>query len=131
MEDSSLKKTFDRRAFERVEVHDCIIAFPASSNTKFGKIKDISLGGVTVRHFDEKKWETGTFESDIILNGHGINLEKIPVKIKFDREESTPTPFYTLSERLCGVQFKKLTHDQSAQLQYFIDNYDLELFERY
>ena len=55
----------ERRAHERYRVKDGIVAVPHAASMRFGRIKDISMGGLTVRYFDEEEWHDKSFEISI------------------------------------------------------------------
>lgn len=113
----------ERRKHERFQMDSGIFALFLSSTTKFGRIKEVSLGGLTVRHFDGEEWVTMATESDILLNGSNICMDKVPVKIILDNEITTEGHFKPLSERQCVVKFRKLSPKHVNQLTDFIENY--------
>lgn len=119
----SSDNNMERRKHERFQMDGGIFALFLSSTTKFGRIKEVSLSGLTIRHFDGEEWETITSESDILLNGSNICVNKVPVKIILDHEITTEGHFKPLSERQCIVQFGKLSDLHISQLEYFIENY--------
>ncbi len=120
---SGSKDFVERRQFERYQIKEGTFALPISSSTKFGKICQVSMGGLTVRHFDGEEWEGALFESDILFNGSNICLDNVPVKILADIEITTETHFRPLSERKCVVKFEKLTPTHVSQLKDFIENH--------
>jgi c-di-GMP-binding flagellar brake protein YcgR len=111
----------ERRAHERFKVKDGIVAIPHAASTRFGRIRDISLGGLTVRYFDEEELHGKTFEIDLVMTDGNLSLDRVLINIKFDMENSTETPFCILPERRCGLQFVDLTDHQFAKLRNFVD----------
>lgn len=112
----------ERRTHQRVKVEDGVAAVSLSSSTKFGKISDISLGGIAVRHFDEDEWERKSFEIDIMLADGDLCLNKVSIDVRFDIEKENDSLFMPLSERKCGVKFSDLTPNQTLLLEHFIKN---------
>ena len=111
----------ERRAYERFKVKDGIVAIPDAASTRFGRINDISMGGLTVRYFDEEELHGKTFEIDLVMTDGNFSLDSVLINIKFDMEKSTETPFCVLPERRCGLQFVDLTDLQHAKLRSFLD----------
>jgi len=124
----------ERRAHERYKVKDGIVAIPHATSTRFGRIVDISMGGLTVRYFDEEELHGKSFEIDLVMTDDNFSLDGVLINIKFDMEKSTETPFCILPERRCGLQFIDLTDHQYAKLRSFIDqqaaSLDMIDFER-
>jgi c-di-GMP-binding flagellar brake protein YcgR len=111
----------ERRAHERYKVKDGIVAIPHASSTRFGRIRDISMGGLTVRYFEEEELQGKSYEIDLVMADGNFSLDRVLINIKFDMENSTETPFCTLPERRCGLQFVDLTDHQYAKLRTFVD----------
>ena len=124
----------ERRAYERFKVKDGIVAIPDAASTRFGRIRDISMGGITVRYFDEEELHGKKFEIDLVMSDSNFSLDSVLINIKFDMENSTETPFCTLPERRCGLQFVDLTDHQFAKLRNFVDQqaavHDMIEYER-
>jgi hypothetical protein len=116
-----LSKDFvERRAHERYRVKDGIVAIPHAGSIRFGRIKHISMGGLTVRYFDEEEWHGKSFEVDLVMTDGNFCLDRVPVKIKFDMENGTETPYCVLPERQCGFEFVDLTEYQYEKLRNFL-----------
>lgn len=113
----------ERRKHERYKVKDGIVAVPHASSTRFGKIREISMGGLTVRYFEEKEWGCEPSEIDLVMSDADFSLDRVPIKITFDMEKPTLTPYRILYERQCGLQFGKLSKLQLAQLSNYLQNY--------
>ncbi len=109
----------ERRKHERFKVKDGVVAAPYASSTRFAKILDISMGGLTIQYFDENKWDEKIFEIDFVMLDGDLSLDKVPITITFDKDHGTETPFCYLPERQCGLQFADLTAQQYASLDNF------------
>jgi hypothetical protein len=116
------KDFVERRAHERYRVKDGIVAVPHAASMRFGRIKDISMGGLTVRYFDEQEWHNKSFEIDLVMTDGNFSLDKVLINIKFDMENGTETPYCVLPERQCGLEFVSLTEQQYDKLRNFLDN---------
>jgi hypothetical protein len=113
----------ERRKHERYKVKDGIVAVPHASMHLFGRIRDISMGGMTIQYFEEKEWDCEPVEIDLLLNDVDFSLDKVPIKIKFDMENHTLTPYRILHERQCGLQFGDLTELQVVLLSNYLQGY--------
>jgi len=112
----------ERRAHERYRVKDGIVAVPHAASMRFGRIKDISMGGLTVRYFDEEEWHDKSFEVELVMTDRYFSLDKVLINIKFDLENGTETPYGVLPERQCGFEFVDLTDQQCEKLRNFLDD---------
>jgi hypothetical protein len=59
----------------------------------------------------------------MVISDVHFSLERVPIKITFDIEKHILTPYRILHERQCGLQFKKLTKLQVAQLSNYLHSY--------
>ena len=116
------KGLVERRAHERFRVKDGIVAVPHAASIRFGRIKDISMGGLTVRYFEEEEWHGKSFEVDLVMTDGNFSLDKVLINIKFDMENGTETPYCVLPERQCGLEFVDLTEHQNEKLRNFLDD---------
>jgi hypothetical protein len=116
------KDFVERRAHERYMVKDGIVAVPHAASMRFGRIKDISMGGLTVRYFEEEEWHGKSFEVDLVMTDGNFSMDKVLIKIKFDMENGTETPYCVLPERQCGWEFVDLTEHQNEKLRNFLDD---------
>ena len=113
----------ERRKHERFKVENGFVAVHHDSRLQLGKIRDISLGGLTVRYFEERKWDCEPFEVDLVMNDLDFSLDRIPIEIAYDMEQNTLTPYRILYERQCGLKFAALTERQFAQLRNYLRDY--------
>lgn len=88
-----------------------------------GEIVDIGQGGLTFRYIAGEDRSHHPFELDIVLAGDDFRLDKISFRSASDRPMAGPWSFSATTMRRQGVQFGRLTDDQKAQLQYFIQTY--------
>ena len=124
------KGVAERRQHKRFQVHDGAFAVlrPRSDILGqvidiVGQIVDVSKGGLMFRYIAGENRSHEPFKLDIVLAGHSFHLDKIPFKAASDMDMADPLSFTPTTMRCQGVQFGALTHDQKAQLEYFIGNY--------
>lgn len=120
----------ERRQHKRFQVHDGAFAVlrPRSDILGqvidiVGQIGDISQGGLMFRYIAGENRSREPFKLDIVLAGDSFRLDKIPFKAASDMDMADPLSLTPTTMRRQGVQFGALTHDQKAQLEYFIGNY--------
>lgn len=124
------KGVAERRQHKRFQVHDGAFAVlrPRSDILGqvidiVGQIVDVSKGGLMFRYIAGENRSHEPFKLDIVLAGDSFRLDKIPFKAASDMDMADPLSFTPTTMRRQGVQFGALTHDQKAQLGYFIRNY--------
>jgi len=109
---SDEKKQDERRAHKRYQVKDCAIG----TQSKFGEIVDISIGGLAFTYIDRGEWKKESLELGILFGNDDLCLNEIPFKIISDCAIGAGVSML----RRCGVQFGALTKAQISQLEYFI-----------
>jgi hypothetical protein len=120
----------ERRQHKRFQVHDGAFAVlrPRSDILGqvidiVGQIVDISRGGLMFRYIASENRSHEPFQLDIALAGDDFRLDKIPFKAVSDMDMADALSFSPTTMRRQGVQFGALTHDQKAQMEYFIRNH--------
>ena len=124
------KGVAERRQHKRFQVHDGAFAVlrPRSDILGqvidiVGQIVDVSKGGLMFRYIAGENRSHEPFKLDIVLAGDSFRLDKIPFKAASDMDMADPLSLTPTTMRCQGVQFGALTHDQKAQLEYFIGNH--------
>lgn len=113
------------RQHERFQLHDGVVALTGPSAIRFGRIINISLGGVSLRHFDGENWALDTHGHDIILAGYTFSLSDVPTRIISDIEVVIESPYQKMSERRCSMQFGELTPKQRTRLKDIIRTHSI------
>jgi len=117
----------DKRKYPRFLVKgDAIVALQNGLN-RIGKVKDVSLGGLSFEHI----YETGLNRVDsrkyLFLWINDFTLHKIPCRVVYDSPLGTPSEYGSLTIQLttsrCGVEFEALTDDQANGLNLFLKTY--------
>ncbi len=123
------EKAAERRMTIRYLVRDDIIASIHNGDMTVGKVKDISMAGLSFEHLESiKERETDQESSEwnlYLLND--LTLSGVPCRVVYDisvRPSSEyqvfPIDFKT---KRCGVQFQKLSGDQKLLLESFLQKY--------
>jgi c-di-GMP-binding flagellar brake protein YcgR len=106
----------DRRRHPRYFTNEGVFVNAARS---FGRIVDISLGGMKFHYLNWDKSTEMEGELDIYLNGEDI-LSKLPFKVVPGRQEEESRPDNKVILKPCRVQFKNLNNAQKKKLEHFI-----------
>ena len=126
-EDKAKEDTdLNRRKHIRYSVRDDIIASLRNRRIRIGKVKDISVGGVSFEYTKPATDPTPDQElvkPTILLYGNEFSLPEIPCRVVYDVSIDTPTERLVPSKfvaRRCGVQFTTLLEDQKMQLDLLV-----------
>ncbi len=113
----------EKRKFDRFVPIEGTFAALENGLSKVGKIKDISLGGLAFEYvYDEKSGPNGN-RVDIFMSGKRYFLQDVPCQEVYDKMLSPNYEYLLFSSTImnrCGLQFGKLSTDQSAKLSSFI-----------
>ncbi|MEJ2034332.1 MAG: PilZ domain-containing protein [Deltaproteobacteria bacterium] len=85
-----------------------------------GLITDISLGGLSWRYVDRKKWPESSPTLDILIEGYGTSIVELPYQIVSDCEVEHDCPDRSLAVRRRSIQFGELSAGQRLQLEELI-----------
>ncbi|MBW1705964.1 MAG: PilZ domain-containing protein [Deltaproteobacteria bacterium] len=122
---SSEKNLAERREYKRLEAQEGAFAAMRGPVSKLGQIIDISKSGLAFRYIDTGVRPDRSFDLDISLTNNGFHLEDVPCKNISDSEITNEFHFSSITMRRLGVQFAELTHKQTSQLEYFIQNHTM------
>lgn len=121
------RKAFvDLRAHKRFQLNDGVVAIYLFNGAKFGRIRDISLGGLSVCHYDGENWEENCRAAEIVLAGYDFCLDGVPPEIISDVEVVIETPYKKLSERWCAMRFRELPPEQLLHLEHIIRKHSVD-----
>ena len=117
----------DKRKYPRFLVEENVIVALQNGINRIGKVKDISLRGLSFEHIYEEDLIGGNSRKSLMLLINDVNLPKIPCRIVYDKPLQTPSEYDSLTirlnTRLCGIEFESLTDQQIAQLDSFLKTY--------
>ncbi len=148
MMDTNPVKSPEKRAHERFQVkkdafalirpadtgHLCIAdqsmaqiacAVYRSKPVRFGRIIDISMGGLLFRYVNGEKRSVRSLVLDILVADSGFYLENLMFKDIADMEISDDFTINSIKMRQNRVQFEGLESAAMMKLKYFVKNYTL------
>lgn len=115
----------ERREYKRFEVQEGAFASLRGPISKLGQITDISRGGLAFRYIDTGIRPDKSFHLDISLTDNGFHLKEVSCKNISDSEIAKEFHFSSITMRRLGVQFAELTHNQTSQLEHFIQTHTI------
>lgn len=95
-------------------------------------LKDISCNGLSFVCYFKRNRDVNSFEEISIICEHAgggekfILLTNLGCNIVAISDEQNGLPFPSITKKVYHVQFKDLSSEQSAQLNYFISNYAIK-----
>src|SRR4030042_979516 len=114
----------DKRKDKRFLVGEEVIVALRNSSSRVGRVKDISMGGLSFEHIYDEDLGGDLSKSDVSLWVDNYSMADIPCKVVYDIPISEPPEYDYLtvhfSTRRCGVQFGKLTENQETQLNFLL-----------
>ena len=117
----------DKRKHPRFLVEGHAVVALQNGFNKIGKIKDVSLGGLSFEHIYGTELNWVNSKKYLFLWVDDFTLYKIPCRIVYDFPLPTPSEYESLAIQLitsrCGVEFKALTDDQADRLNFFLKTY--------
>ena len=95
--------------------------------TRVGKIKNISLGGLSFEYITGENSNQNSSSVDIFLIGNIFHLHNVPCKTIYDISIHIPYVnnqfIKILTTRRCGLQFEQLTDENNTKLILFLENH--------
>ncbi len=119
-----MMKQVDQRKHPRLLVAYGAVA--ALTESKLGKISDISRGGLAFSYidFEDEDYVAACGSPEVsIIHDPGFSLLDVPCKVINDDCSPPEHQHGFLKMNKCRLQFYQLTPDQEAQIEYFIENF--------
>ncbi len=113
----------ERRKHKRFKAAQGAYAVLGPETSKLGQIKDISLGGLAFKYLADEARPNSAGELDIIIRQNSYCIRNIPIQTVSDVELARENAFSTIRLRQQGVQFGKLTSDQTSQLEFILKHH--------
>ena len=114
----------DKRKDKRFLIGDEVIVALRNRSSRVGRVKDISMGGLSFEHIYDEDLEGDPSKSDVSLWVDTYSMADIPCRVVYDIPISEPPQYDHLSihfrTRRCGVQFGNLTENQETQLSFLL-----------
>ncbi len=115
-----------KRTDKRYRVKDLtFVKLRSESEIEIGQLLDISKEGLAFRYFIDNKQSRSYSDLGLFLSGGGFSIDRIPFKAVSNIELANNSQFSTIILKRYGVQFEKLTPDQTNRLDHFLLNYTL------
>jgi hypothetical protein len=120
-------KEMDKRKNERLLVKEEVVVALRNKSSRIGRVKDVSMGGLSFEHIYDDDLEKEPLQRDISLWVNEFSIAGIPCSVVYEIPISDPPEYDFLTIRFktrrCGVQFNTLTEDQRARLGFFLLTY--------
>ncbi len=122
--------TVEKRKNIRFFVREDVIVALRNGFNRIGKVKDISMGGLSFEYIYDEDSNWVHSNRNIVLWVNDFNMSKIPCRVVYNIPIGIPSEYDSLTiqfiPRRCGVQFETLAENQRAQLEFFLKNYTKE-----
>lgn len=110
----------ERRNHTRYRVDNGVFAI---DSTRFGKVLDISLGGLSFTCINPEGWTTITKDTGILLGNDDLCLDQIPFQIASVRLLADKTaPGSMIEIRRYSLKFGEMNDNQVIKLKNYIVN---------
>jgi anaerobic selenocysteine-containing dehydrogenase len=121
----------ERRRNERLNPKETTFVVVRPEFSRSGEVLDISSRGLCfqyLRTLNPGGDAATSLTIDIFLISNGYYLPKVPCTLIYDVEEKKgPTLFpMNLEFRRCGLQFGKLSHEQTRQVELYLSHYTVK-----
>ena len=120
---ASSKDRRERRKNQRFQVPKGAFVGLGPYFEKVGPIMDVSKRGLGFRYIGSAE-SNGSY-LDMFLTDKDFFLREVRFKPIWDSKIVNEKPSASVTMRRQGVQFKKLTHYQRSQLEYFLQNHTM------
>jgi hypothetical protein len=118
-----MSRSKEHRKFKRFQSAKGVFVGVGPYNTKLGRLRDISLGGLGFRYVGSDEPPNGS-HLDIFATDHDFYLGHVPFKIVSDFE-IPKVPTSSTNMRRCCLRFRKLTNQQKAKLKELIHSHTI------
>ncbi len=106
----------ERREYERFQAQEGLFVNAASS---FGKITNISLGGMAFNYINWHQETDKEGKLDIYQDGHDL-LTNVPFEVLSENQIEDKRYSSLVSLKQCRIQFKSLNDKQKSKLEHFM-----------
>ena len=114
----------EHRQHRRFQVPGGVFVGFGPHANKVGQIVDVSMGGLAYRYVGCDESADGS-HLDIFVTDKDFYMGAVPFKTVSDFQIVDRIAASPMTMRRCGVQFRKLSRKQNAQLEYFIQHHTL------
>ena len=121
---NSRQSFHEHRQHTRFQVPGGVFVGFGPRANKVGQVVDVSMGGLAYRYVGSEESADG-LHLDIFVAEHDFYMGAVPFSTVRDFQIVDCLAASSMTMRRCGVQFKKLSRKQNAQLKYFIQHHTL------
>jgi hypothetical protein len=121
---SSNEKNVEHGTEKRFQAPKGVFAGIGPTFDKVGRLRDVGMDGLAFRYFGNGEALKGSYV-DVFMTDGDFYLGKVPIKIMSDVDVVEKTSPDSKTLRQCDVKFEKLTPQQKAKLEEFIDKYTI------
>jgi hypothetical protein len=119
------RQDFDeQRRHKRFQVPGGVFVGFGPRANKVGQVVDVSMGGLAYRYVGCEESADGS-HLDISATDNDFYMGAVPFRTVSDFQIVDRIAASPMTMRRCGVQFRKLSRKQNAQLEYFIKQHTL------
>ena len=115
----------ERRKHTRFQLKPGAYAVLSPNLIKLGQIIDISVSGLAFRYIRYGDKDVDNVDSDVLLYGKNMYVDRIPFRIVSDVELTNPGIFSSVLMNKFSIEFKNLTGKQLEQLEMFIKSHTI------
>ncbi len=109
----------ERRGFKRYRVKN---GFFAMDSTRFGRIIDISLGGLSFTCLRQEEWDPVNQGMGHIFGNDDLCLEQVAFRLRSSRPGTSHIPRSTIKMQRLSLEFVGIDEKQKAKIKNFIIN---------
>ena len=99
--------------------------------SRVGKVKDISLDGLSFEYLSGECTEINSSQVDIFMVGNVFHLYNVPCRMVYDIQVHVPhvnnNYIKILTTKRCGLKFKEISEDDLAQLRLFLEAHAIKI----
>ena len=119
-----IRMIIEQRRYSRLLPRENAFAALGRKYARVGKIKDISIDGLSFEYIVGEDSNYNSMQVDIFLPGNVFHLYNVPCKMVYDIEIHIPHVnnkyVKILTTKRCGVQFENLSEEDLSQLELFL-----------
>jgi len=116
----------ERRKKKRRKPEDMTFVAMRPEFTRLGRILDINKEGLCFQYMakEAQRGNAASADIDIFTGGSEYYMAGVPCRLIYDAEIRKKMAYFTDVEyRRCGLQFLKLTKEQSDLLEFYLKNH--------
>jgi|GEM_PF-1793139 len=109
----------ERREYKRYRVKN---GFFAMDSTRFGRIIDISMGGLSFTCLRQEDWDPVSQGTGHIFGNDNLCLDKVLFRLRSRKSDSNNIPQSAIKMQRLSLEFVGIDRDQEVRIKNFIIN---------